>query len=91
MTESPEGTAVVRAILQLARSLNIEAVAEGVETLAQLEQLAAIGCCVAQGFLFSPAQPASEVFRLLSIWPRAGSPGRRAAGEGVGAAYGLIA
>ena len=68
MTESPEGGAIVRAILQLATDLNIATTAEGVETRAQFEQLAANGCHEAQGFLFSPPQPAGEVFRLLAGW-----------------------
>jgi EAL domain-containing protein (putative c-di-GMP-specific phosphodiesterase class I) len=68
MMESHEGGVIVRAILQLATGLNIATTAEGVETPAQLEQLAANGCREAQGFLFSPPQPAGEVFRLLADW-----------------------
>jgi diguanylate cyclase (GGDEF)-like protein len=67
-TESPQGAAIVRAVLQLAASLNIPSLAEGVETRAQLEQLAAFGCHEAQGFLFSPALPASAVPRMLAGW-----------------------
>jgi diguanylate cyclase (GGDEF)-like protein/PAS domain S-box-containing protein len=48
--ESPE---VLRAILNLARDLGIEVIAEGVETEAQLNQLLALGCDQAQGYLFS--------------------------------------
>jgi diguanylate cyclase (GGDEF)-like protein len=68
MTGSIQGNAIVRAILQLAATLDIATIAEGVETPAQLEQLHAIGCDEAQGFLFSSAQPASAVPRLLSGW-----------------------
>jgi EAL domain-containing protein (putative c-di-GMP-specific phosphodiesterase class I) len=68
MSESPQGAAIVQAILQLARSLNIPSLAEGVETQAQLDQLAEFGCAEAQGFLMSPAQPASAVPRLLAGW-----------------------
>jgi diguanylate cyclase (GGDEF)-like protein len=68
MTDSPQGNAIVRAILQLATTMNIATLAEGVETQAQLEQLAAMGCNEAQGFLFSPAQTASAVPRLLAGW-----------------------
>ena len=71
MTESPEGGAIVRAILHLASSLNIATTAEGVETREQLERLASYGCDEAQGYLFSPPRPASEVPRLLSGWPPA--------------------
>jgi EAL domain-containing protein (putative c-di-GMP-specific phosphodiesterase class I) len=48
--ESPE---ILRAILTLARSLDIEVIAEGVETEAQLGQLLAMGCGLVQGYLFS--------------------------------------
>jgi EAL domain-containing protein (putative c-di-GMP-specific phosphodiesterase class I) len=68
MTDSPQGNAIVRAILQLATTMNIATLAEGVETQAQLEQLAAMGCNEAQGFLFSPAQTANAVPRLLAGW-----------------------
>jgi EAL domain-containing protein (putative c-di-GMP-specific phosphodiesterase class I) len=66
MTESHQGGVIVRAMLQLATCLDIATTAEGVETRAQLAQLAASGCREAQGFLFSPPQPAGEVLRLLS-------------------------
>jgi diguanylate cyclase (GGDEF)-like protein len=68
MTESHEGGVIVRAILQLATGLNIATTAEGVETAAQLEQLAANGCREAQGFLFSAPRPATEVVHLLADW-----------------------
>jgi diguanylate cyclase (GGDEF)-like protein len=68
MMESPESGSIVRAILRLASGLNIATTAEGVETRAQLERLAADGCGEAQGYLFSPPRPASEVFRLLAGW-----------------------
>jgi diguanylate cyclase (GGDEF)-like protein len=65
MTESTEGDAIVRAILQLASSLHIAATAEGVETQAQLDLLADNGCGEAQGYFFSPPGPADEIARLL--------------------------
>jgi EAL domain-containing protein (putative c-di-GMP-specific phosphodiesterase class I) len=68
MLESPEGGAVVRTILRLASDLAMATTAEGVETRAQFEQLAADGCHEAQGYLFSPPQPAGEIFRLLAGW-----------------------
>ena len=57
--------AIVRAISGLGRSLNITTTAEGVETIDQLDWLRAEGCNQVQGFLFSPAKPASEVDALL--------------------------
>jgi EAL domain-containing protein (putative c-di-GMP-specific phosphodiesterase class I) len=69
MMNSPENAAVVRAILRLATDLRIATTAEGVESRAQLELLASNGCTEAQGYLFSPPQPAGEVCRLLAGWP----------------------
>jgi EAL domain-containing protein (putative c-di-GMP-specific phosphodiesterase class I) len=51
---------LVRAIVQLARTLGIAVVAEGVETEAQREFLCGIGCNVLQGYLISRPQPAAD-------------------------------
>jgi diguanylate cyclase (GGDEF)-like protein/PAS domain S-box-containing protein len=56
---------IVNAITQLGRSLGMEVVAEGIETVAQLKQLKSIGCHVGQGFLFSPAVSAMDVPAVL--------------------------
>ena len=66
MTESRQGSDIVRGILRLAASLGIATTAEGVETQAQLGQLAADGCRNAQGMLFSPAVEREAVPGLLS-------------------------
>jgi EAL domain-containing protein (putative c-di-GMP-specific phosphodiesterase class I) len=61
-------TAIVRTVVLLARELGREAVAEGIETTAQLEQLAALGCAYGQGYFFSrPLFPeaAEEVLAQL--------------------------
>lgn len=58
--------AIIRAISGLGRSLNISTTAEGVETEDQLDALRAEGCTEVQGFLFSAAQPASEIPGLIS-------------------------
>ena len=55
---------IVRAVLGIARGLRLHTVAEGVETLEQLDLLREMGCDQAQGFLFSPALPAAEFDRL---------------------------
>ena len=57
--------AIVAAILTLARNLGLHVVAEGVETLAQLQVLGRCGCEVAQGFYFSRPLPAGECRELL--------------------------
>ena len=53
-----EDSAVVAAILSLAHALGLHVIAEGVETPLQADQLIALGCPVAQGWLWSPAVPA---------------------------------
>ena len=52
---TPQSAAVVTAIIALARSLGLRVVAEGVETLRQMEVLQRLGCVAMQGFLFSRA------------------------------------
>ncbi|HLX88231.1 MAG TPA: EAL domain-containing protein, partial [Acidimicrobiales bacterium] len=53
----------VSAVLGLARSLDLEVVAEGVETDEQLAQLKELGCDYAQGYLFSRPVPAEDFGR----------------------------
>jgi len=66
LAENKESRAIVRAVIELARSLKMQVVAEGVETNAQLEQLRKMGCSEMQGYLFSAPRPAAEIDRLLS-------------------------
>src|SRR5262249_26309452 len=55
-TSGPGSAAVVRAVLALAATLNMEVVAEGIETTAQRAALMELGCELGQGFLFSQPQ-----------------------------------
>lgn len=57
---------LVATVLGLARVLEAEAVAEGVEDLEQLDALRDLGCTVAQGFFFSRPMPEAELTRLLA-------------------------
>jgi diguanylate cyclase (GGDEF)-like protein len=54
-------TAIVAAVINMARALGISVIAEGVETEPQAEALRALGCDYAQGFHYSPPVPA-DVF-----------------------------
>ena len=61
----PEDQAIVKAIIDLAGSLGMDTVAEGVETAAQAAFLQAHGCQKAQGFHFSHPLPADEFAALV--------------------------
>jgi diguanylate cyclase (GGDEF)-like protein/PAS domain S-box-containing protein len=65
ITTSRDGSSVVSAIIALAHSLNLEVIAEGVETEEQLEFLREKGCDLVQGFYFSKPLPYKEIKRLL--------------------------
>ena len=52
---------IVRTIVDLGHQLNLNVVAEGVETVEQLEFLRSINCDTVQGFLFSRPLPAAEL------------------------------
>jgi diguanylate cyclase (GGDEF)-like protein len=65
---SPEGgdSAIVRAVVTVAKSLNMDVTAEGVETEGQLAELKALGCDRGQGFLFARPVTAERVAPLLA-------------------------
>jgi diguanylate cyclase (GGDEF)-like protein len=79
MGTNEDDEAIVRSTVELAHSLGIVVVAEGVETEETLSRLTAIGCDMAQGYCLSPPLPADE----LAQWLRddegraAGKPRRR--------------
>lgn len=78
MPTSAESAAIVAAVVNLARSLGMETVAEGVETEEQAILLKAAGCSIAQGYLMGrPAAP--EVLRRTLIEADAKDGGRRLA------------
>jgi diguanylate cyclase (GGDEF)-like protein len=56
--------AIVATVVELAHTLGMQAVAEGVETEVQLRRLRDLGCDVGQGFLFSRPVPADDVVFL---------------------------
>jgi EAL domain-containing protein (putative c-di-GMP-specific phosphodiesterase class I) len=60
ITSDPNDAAIVRAIIAMTRSLGIEVIAEGVETQAQLDFLAASGCENYQGYLFGKPMSIDE-------------------------------
>ncbi|GAC1586394.1 MAG: hypothetical protein NVS3B21_00480 [Acidimicrobiales bacterium] len=60
-----QDSAIVRAVIDLAHSLGLCAIAEGVEVPGQLDALSAMGCDLAQGFYWSPAVPAASIDHML--------------------------
>jgi diguanylate cyclase len=61
----PEDASIVRAIISLAHSLKLKVVAEGVESIDQLEFLKTLGCDQYQGYYYSPALPAPKFEELV--------------------------
>ena len=75
ITDLPEdrrNAALVRAITSMARGLDLEVVAEGVETEEQLRFMQAAGCSIIQGFYFSPplTAPDFSAFAARPVLPK---------------------
>lgn len=56
---------IIQAVVQLAHSLNIDVVAEGVETVEQANRLRTLGCEYAQGYLFAKPMAPADVEKVL--------------------------
>ncbi|MFN0153549.1 MAG: putative bifunctional diguanylate cyclase/phosphodiesterase [Gaiella sp.] len=65
VVRDPRRARLVEAIIALARSLDLNTIAEGIEEPAQRDRLLALGCTIGQGYLFSRPVPAAEVPNLL--------------------------
>jgi|GEM_PF-5013452 diguanylate cyclase (GGDEF)-like protein/PAS domain S-box-containing protein len=78
LESNPHSRAVVAGIIGMADALDIQTIAEGVESIDQLRMLAELGCDLAQGFLFSGPVPLANLVRLLE---RDAVPGGVSAGE----------
>jgi diguanylate cyclase (GGDEF)-like protein len=68
MTRSSQDLAIVRHVIQLAHDLEMQVIAEGVESHHQLEVLTEVGADAAQGFHLGRPAPAAEMRRLLAVW-----------------------
>jgi EAL domain-containing protein (putative c-di-GMP-specific phosphodiesterase class I) len=67
MTEGEQPLQIVRTILELARALGMNVVAEGIETYQQYALLRQLGCRFGQGFLFARPMPAEAITQLLRL------------------------
>jgi diguanylate cyclase (GGDEF)-like protein/PAS domain S-box-containing protein len=70
IVDGPRHAAIATAVIQMARGLSLSLVAEGVERAPQVDLLRRLRCPHAQGYYFSPPQPAAAIAALL----RAGRP-----------------
>jgi EAL domain-containing protein (putative c-di-GMP-specific phosphodiesterase class I) len=71
MTEGDQPLQIVRTIIELARVLGMDVVAEGIETCEQFRALRQLGCHFGQGFLFARPMSAEAVTQLLRLPRRA--------------------
>jgi diguanylate cyclase (GGDEF)-like protein/PAS domain S-box-containing protein len=60
-----DDAAIVRAVIQMARSLNLHVLAEGVETEAVADELRTMNCDLVQGYHFGRPMPAADFRRLI--------------------------
>jgi EAL domain-containing protein (putative c-di-GMP-specific phosphodiesterase class I) len=65
MVFDKKSLSVVKAIINLAKALNIKTIAEGVENEKQYELLKEIGCDIAQGYLFAKPMPMEQAIRYI--------------------------
>ena len=65
LTTAPSNAVIVKAAIGLARELDIDVVAEGVETDQQLALIESWGCHTVQGYYFSKPLPAEETTAIL--------------------------
>jgi EAL domain-containing protein (putative c-di-GMP-specific phosphodiesterase class I) len=71
LCDRTDSLAIVRAILELGRSLGMAVTAEGVETEQQLEMLQAEPCTEVQGYLFGRPRPAKDVPEVIALFDQA--------------------
>jgi EAL domain-containing protein (putative c-di-GMP-specific phosphodiesterase class I) len=89
--EDRNAASLIQAVVFIASSLEITTVAEGVETEAQAEQVAALGCTEVQGFLFARPVPSDELQAKLVELGMTPAAHLRAVPEAARSAVGHIA
>lgn len=81
ITGNPEDSALARAIIGMAHSLDLVVVAEGVETPTQARQLSSFGCDEMQGYYFSPPVDPDEFLAMLRSGKALDIPGQAVGGD----------
>ena len=66
MTENFDDKIIVSTIIAMAKTLNIKIIAEGAETLEQVDMLSSLGCDYIQGYHFSKPLPPSSFTQYLT-------------------------
>ncbi|HSP29351.1 MAG TPA: bifunctional diguanylate cyclase/phosphodiesterase, partial [Ilumatobacteraceae bacterium] len=66
LTADGDGASIIGAMVTLANGLELDTVAEGVETVQQLDSLRTLGCTNGQGFLWSPALRPDDALRWIA-------------------------
>lgn len=74
MSNSEEDSSIIKAIIAMARGLNLNIISEGVETRAQLEQLRSWRCKNMQGFLFGKPMPYIDAVNILKSYKSVSKP-----------------
>lgn len=69
VVDNPRDKAIITAVLGITRALDLVAIAEGVETVEQQDELRGLGCDQAQGYLFGRAASPSAISALLAARP----------------------
>jgi EAL domain-containing protein (putative c-di-GMP-specific phosphodiesterase class I) len=70
LAADPEDTAIVNAIIQMAKSMGLKTIAEGVETPETVSLLRRFGCDEAQGYCFARPMPADAFATFLAAPPK---------------------
>ena len=88
VADNPNDRSLVRTIIAMGRSLGLDLVAEGVESVHQLQVLSDLGCTKAQGYLISHPVPADAVRSTVAALERLGQfPGLRIDTDGATAPH----
>lgn len=68
INEIKENELIVNAIINMASSLQMGVIAEGAETLEQVQLLRSLGCGIVQGYYFSKPMPAENISQFMEEW-----------------------